>query len=62
MTTAKVQLTANQEAELRTMNANGDFLHSLAASLEGQTVLAGGQSGQLRFWSTMDGQLLRELK
>lgn len=45
---------------LRSFNANGDFLFSLAVSPDGETLVAGGQSGVIRAWSVGDGKLIQQ--
>jgi WD40 repeat protein len=47
---------------VRTINASGDFLHCLTATPDGKFIIAGGQSGVLRFWTNEDSKLIREIK
>ncbi|MGB7346165.1 MAG: hypothetical protein WBD20_18245, partial [Pirellulaceae bacterium] len=47
---------------IRTFGASGDFLYTLAITQDGKTLLAGGQSGTLRFWNIADGKLLHEVE
>ena len=41
----------------RTFTAATDFLHACAVSIDGQTVVAGGQGGVLRVWNAKDGKI-----
>ena len=41
----------------RKFAAASDFLHACAVSIDGQTVVAGGQGGILRVWNAKDGKI-----
>ena len=41
----------------RKFTAASDFLHACAVSMDGQTVVAGGQGGVLRVWNANDGKI-----
>lgn len=46
--------------EQRTMTGHSDYLHSVTFSPDGSQLMSYGYAGQLKFWNTADGRLLRE--
>jgi WD40 repeat protein len=49
---------ANDGGNTRNFGGSGDFLYSVAATDDGRLVVAGGQDGVLRVWTTQNNQVL----
>ena len=46
--------------ERQVMTGHSDYLHSVTFSPDGSQLMSYGYAGQLKFWNTADGKLLRE--
>ena len=57
---ARLYDTSNGK-NVRTFNANGDFLFALGVTHDGKKMIASGESGVVRIWTVDDGKLAKEI-